>query len=135
MDADDLINKEQFFYGNCILFEGSKIVGFDLKDNKVFASKDVSINEFDMVDIFFNFSVRIGNIIYAGGESSAHGSCGFFCKKIDGKVLWFLMSVESDPFVGVDCQENKVSFLSSSGCKWVVLGDDILNTSVVMELS
>lgn len=130
LDANDLIKNEEFFCADCVVIGSESVRGYTLENNKIKVDKSIIVDENDMTDIFQNFSVESNGVCYAGGEASAHGSCGFFFKRTGDRLDWALMSQESNPFVGVNIEHDRVSFVSTSGAKWVVHRDDIANVMI-----
>ncbi|OWJ61386.1 hypothetical protein [Inquilinus limosus] len=125
MAADDLVRREEFFYADCVLTPDSRIIGFSVSDGAFVIGEDLSTDDLDTTDIFGNFRIEIDGALYVGGEASAHGSCGFFYKMTGGHVDWALISLESEPFVGVERCDGGVRFLAASGAAWIVRGDDV----------
>lgn len=130
MDANDLIRAGEFIYGNFLVMGNSEFLGFNLNENGIDINENPNIDESRKTDIFENFSIEIGGSIYSGGEASAHGSCGFFYKKTGNNLDWFLMALESNPFIGVEKKENGVRFLSSSGFEWIIKNDNIVSVKI-----
>ena len=125
MIVSDLIRREQFFHSDCIAVNSFGIMGYKFTNGQFEIEPDVSIDESDLTDILQNFSVEIDGASYVGGEASAHGSCGFFYKMTGDSLSWALMSLESNPFIGVEVHGGSARFLSSSGVTWVVPSDDL----------
>ena len=125
LDAADLIEREQFFYANCLVIGPAEILGSELINNKIEMDRAAQIDTSDLTEVFGNFQSEIDGAVYSGGEATAHGSCGFFCKKTEGRLDWALMSLDSEPFVDVECSGGDIRFLSGSGSVWVVEGGDI----------
>lgn len=124
----DVLNREEFFYADCICIDNEKPVKFEIRDNRVLIHEDIPIGELEIADIFQRFLSNIDGVSYGGGESSAHGSCGYFYKKTGEVLNWILMCLDSDPFVSVEKREDVVCFLSASGVVWAVPNDQIKQT-------
>lgn len=130
MDANDLINNEQFFYADCVVIGPATIRGYTVENSKIKIDESILINQNDVTEIARIFAVESNDVCYAGGEAFAHGSFGFFFKTTQGNLDWALMSEQSNPFVSVEIEQDKVSFVSTSGAKWVVHHDDIMNVAI-----
>lgn len=113
-----------------MVFADSRIFGFSVSDGKFVIGEELSEGALDTTDIFANFSIEIDGALYVGGEASAHGSCGFFYRMTGGRLDWALMSLESEPFVGVERCEGGVRFLAASGAAWIVRGDDVTRIQI-----
>jgi hypothetical protein len=126
----ELLCREQFFYADCIVAGQSDVIGYRISNGKLEADLCVCIEKDDLTDIFQNFTTNIAGSTYVGGEASAHGSCGFFYKKTGDILNWALMSLDSEPFVSVEKIQDGIAFVSSSGHRWVVLGDNIKDVHI-----
>lgn len=130
MDADALFNGEEFVYADCIALDQSTLVGYRVAGDRLEISRDVPIDESDLTGVFQNFSVEIDGATYAGGEVAAHGSGGFFYKKVGAHIDWAVMSLEAGPFVGVERCNDEVRFLTDTGSRWVVKSDDLTSITI-----
>lgn len=126
----DILLREQFFCADCIVIGKSDVIGYRIKDGQPEVDRSIRIAEDDLTDVFQNFSVNIAGSVYVGGEASAHGSCGFFYKKTNDVLDWALMSLDSEPFVSLEKIHDGVAFVSSSGRKWLVCGNNIENVKI-----
>jgi hypothetical protein len=126
----DLFDRELFYCADCVLNGQLEVIGYRLIKGQPRIDRSIQVGRGDLTDVFLNFSVEIDRATYAGGEASAHGSCGFFYKKTAGRLIWAAMSMESSPFISVDIFCNRVAFLSSTGHKWVVNENDIFSLHV-----
>ncbi|NHZ42968.1 hypothetical protein [Massilia aquatica] len=120
-----LIDQEHFYYADCVATNSSRVMGYKIRNDKVEIDDAIVVDESDLTLIFENFSVKIGNSTYSGGEAASHGSCGFFCKRTGGLLDWIVMSTESNPFTSVEVNEDGVRFRTSSGLIWTVPNDNI----------
>ncbi|UOD30907.1 hypothetical protein INH39_04000 [Massilia violaceinigra] len=120
-----LIDQEHFYYADCMATNSSRVMGYRIRNDKVEIDDAIVVDESDLTLIFENFSVKIGNSTYSGGEAASHGSCGFFCKRTGGLLDWIVMSTESNPFTSVEVNEDGVRFGTSSGLIWTVPNDNI----------
>ncbi|NHZ32464.1 hypothetical protein [Massilia rubra] len=121
----ELIDHGNFYYADCIATDSSRVMGYRIDSDKIELDDSIIVDESELTSIFQNFSVEIGNSTYSGGEAAAHGSCGFFCKRIGGLLDWILVSTESNPFISVELHKECVRFRTSSGFIWVVPNDKI----------
>ncbi|MBW8724510.1 MAG: hypothetical protein JF625_05050 [Inquilinus limosus] len=133
MAADDLVRREELFYEDCVVLADSRIIGFRVSDGEFVLGEELPEDALDTTDIFANFSIEIDGALYVGGEAAAHGSCGFFYKMTGGRLDWALMSLESEPFVGVERCDGGVRFLAASGAAWIVRGDDVTRIQIQAE--
>lgn len=130
MDADALLNGEEFVYADCIALDQSTLVGYKVAGNRIEISRDVPVDESNLTGVFQNFSVEIDGATYVGGEVAAHSSGGFFYKKVGTHVDWAVMSLEAGPFVGVERCDDEIRFLTDAGYRWVVKGDNLANITI-----
>ena len=100
-------------------------MGYKIRNGSVEIDDAIVVDESDLTFIFENFSVKIGDSTYSGGEAASHGSCGFFCKRTGGLLDWIVMSTESNPFTSVEVNEDSVRFGTSSGYIWTIPNDNI----------
>ncbi|WP_175722023.1 hypothetical protein [Burkholderia anthina] len=127
----DILLAERFFCADCVVIGKSGVVGYRIKDGQPEMDRSIRVAEDDLTDVFQNFAVTVAGSIYVGGEASAHGSCGFFYKKTNDVLDWALMSLDSEPFVSLEKIRDGVAFVSSSGRKWVVRGDNIEDVEIM----
>ncbi|WP_175857543.1 hypothetical protein [Burkholderia anthina] len=133
MGADilhDILLGERFFCADCIVIGKCDVVGFRIKDGQPEVDRSIRVAEDDLTDVFQNFAVNIVGSVYVGGEASAHGACGFFYKTTNDVLDWALMSLDSEPFVSLEKIRDGVAFVSGSGRKWLVRGDNIENVKI-----
>ena len=130
MDADALLDREEFIYADCIALDRSTLVAYKVVGERLQVCRDVSIDESDLTSVFQNFSVEIEGATYAGGEVAAHSSGGFFFKKIGSHVAWAVMSLEAGAFVGVERCDDEIRFMTDTGCRWAVKDDDLANITI-----
>jgi hypothetical protein len=123
-DADEMLRNEQFVYANCVWFDG-RFVAYDLDGDQVVLDERAPLDTNDLVDAFSQFNRHVDGATYAGGESTAHGSCGFFFKRGARGLEWALFSLESDPFVDVEVTPSQARFRSQSGDVWIVERDEV----------
>lgn len=131
LDVNNLLSQGNLIYDDCIIIGSSKVIGFSCDASKVVLGCEICIDAADLSDIGYKFSFETNGSVYCGGESSDHGSYGFFLKKTNGSLDWALMALESNPFIRVEICIESVRFLSSAGFTWVVPDDDI--TKVYIE--
>ena len=125
MSVLDLLKNEEFFNDNCVVIGDSKATGYKWLDDRIVLDENIIIDEMKLTSVFEEFSIEINGSIYAGGDASSHGSCGFFYKKTNERLDWALMTLEFGPFIGVEHQKGKIVFLTSSDKKWIVEKDDL----------
>lgn len=130
MDADALLNGEEFIYADCIALNQSTLVGYRIAGDRLEISRDIPVDEADLTGVFQNFSVEIDGATYVGGEVAAHSSGGFFYKKVGNHVDWAVMSLEAGPFVGVERSDDEIRFLTDEGARWIVRSDDLANITI-----
>ncbi|MCR4465338.1 hypothetical protein [Burkholderia sp. SCN-KJ] len=133
MDADilrDMLLGERFLYADCVVNGKYDVVGYRIRDGQPEMDRSIRVAEYDLTDVFKNFTADVAGSLYVGGEASAHGSCGFFYKITNDVLDWALMSLDSESFVSVEKIHGGVAFVSSAGRKWVVCGDNIENVKI-----
>lgn len=130
MDADALLEGEEFIYVDCMALDRSTLVAYKIVEGRLQIYRGVFVDETDLTSVFQNFLVDIDGVTYLGGEISAHSSGGFFCKKFNGHVAWVVMSLEAGPFVGLERCDDELGFLTETGCRWIVKGDDLENITI-----
>jgi hypothetical protein len=128
-DADGTLRSEQFIYADCVWFDG-RFVAYDVVGEQVVLDERAPLDTDDLADAFSLFSKQAGGTTYGGGESSAHGSCGFFFKRGGHGLEWALFSRGSDPFVDVEVMPSEVRFRSQSGDVWIVERDEVGRTRI-----
>lgn len=119
-----MLARGEFVHANCLWTDG-RFFAYRLVDDAVALLPDVVLDLQDLCDADCRFSQAAGSATYGGGDSTAHGSCGFFFKRGERGIAWALFSLESDPFVGVEVTASGARFRSQCGDTWVVVGDDI----------
>ena len=115
---------DEFVYANCVWL-GDRFVACRIVGDRVVLDDRVAVDVDDRADACTLFVDEVDGVSYGGGESTAHGSCGFFFKKTGHRLDWALFSLESDPFVGVEIAPGQVRFISQSRDAWVVEQDDV----------
>lgn len=122
LDADELLAREEFIRADC-LWQDGRVTAFELVGDRVVPAPHAALDLSDRTDVFALFDVHVGGAAYVGGEASSHGSCGFFCKRVGGRLAWMVMSTTSEPFVDVEVAATRQRFRTRLGDAWVVDGD------------
>lgn len=78
----EILYRERFFCADCIAINQSDVIGYKIRNGRPEIDRLIHIKMDNLTDIFQNFSTDIAGSTYVGGEASAHGSCGFFTKKL-----------------------------------------------------
>jgi hypothetical protein len=125
-----MLAREQFVCADCVWAAG-RFVAFRVVGDAVVLDESIPLDRGDLTDVFTTFSHEADGAIYGGGEAAAHGSCGFFFKRTGARLDWALMSLASDPFVGVETAPGQVRFRSRCGDEWIVEHDDPAHTRIV----
>jgi hypothetical protein len=129
-DANEMLAREQFVCADCVWIDG-RLVAFRIVDDAVVLDASIPVDRDDLTHVFAKFFRQVDGATYGGGEASAHGSCGFFFKRTGQGLDWALMSLASDPFIGVQAAPGQLRFRSQSGDEWVVEHDDPARTRIV----
>jgi len=118
-DANEMLAAEQFVYADCYWQDG-RFVPYRLEGGRLVIDEDAGLDTADRTDVFPCFATQVGDATCGGGETSAHGSCGFFFLRRGARLEWVVMSLESDPFVEVEAIPDGLVFRSRSGQRWIV---------------
>ncbi len=128
-DADEMLKSGQFVYADCV-WVGDRFVAYDIVDDQLVLNEEAVLDVNDLADACAYFIENVDGVTYGGGESTAHGSCGFFFKRGPQGLEWALFALESDPFVGVEASPSQARFLSQSGDVWIVENDAVDRTRI-----
>lgn len=129
-DADEMLRNAQFVHADCAWLDG-RFVAWRLEGDRVVLDERIAVDTADLADADCRFDMPARGARYGGGDSTAHGSCGFFFKRgADGAIEWALFCLASDPFVGVEVTATQARFRSQSGDVWVVPGDAVARTRI-----
>lgn len=130
MTAAMLLEREEFYYANCIVIGGLEPVGYVIEGGRLRVAGDIATDWDGLTGICETFSAQLGGSLYGGGEAFAHGSCGYFFKRSNGVLNWVVMSLDAGPFIGVVPCAGGVRFLASGGSRWTIIGDDVAGSCV-----
>ncbi|AZK64776.1 hypothetical protein [Pectobacterium versatile] len=127
LDVHELVKKEEFYYSDLIYIKGSGFLEYTIANNGLVFNKKNQIKGVELTDIFANSTSESNGSIYVCGECSAHSSCGFFYKKTNENIDWFLMSLEFGPFVNIIKNDREIRFLSEENSGFIVLNNNELD--------
>lgn len=129
-NADEMLRNGHFVYANCAWLDG-RFVAWHLEGARVVLDEHIAVDANDLADADCRFDVPAHGARYGGGDSTAHGSCGFFFKRgANGHIEWALFGLMSDPFVGVEVTATQARFQSQSGEVWIVPDDAVGRTHI-----
>jgi len=117
--ADEVLQSGRFVHADC-MWVCDRFIAYRLEQQAIVPEPDIVVDGQDLTDVFPLFTEQHGDVTYGGGEAAAHGSCGFFFRRSAAGLDWALMSLDSEPFVGVELERDRARFRSRSGVAWVV---------------
>jgi len=117
--ADEMLHSGRFVHADC-MWVRERFVAYRLEQQVIVPEPDAVVDAEDLTDVFPLFTVHDGDATYGGGEAAAHGSCGFFFRRSASGLDWALMSLDSEPFVGVELERDRAIFRSRSAASWIV---------------